>query len=115
MSLFSRLKQPKGPQNIPVYYVSAIVDGNVKASPLGTIHRFSDDFENAIKRKHHPRGTAYINENINEVSVILFWNADRVDAISFLSADEARIFPSFNKIPDEDLSKMDKILIHFPR
>ena len=115
MSFWSRFKRRKRLPNITVYYMSAIVDGNAKASPLGIIPRFSADYENAIRKKHLPKGTAYISENINEIAIILFWNIDRIDAVNFLSADEARAFPGFSEISDEDLAKLDSGLCHFPR
>ena len=100
--------------NIAVYYVSAIVDGDVKAAPLGMIPRFSEDYENSIKAKHHPNGATYVGDTLNGTTVILFWNIDRVDAVSFLSADDARAFPGFSQFSDEDLPKLGRVLFHFP-
>lgn len=116
MSLLNRLRgKPKRLPNITVYALSAIIDGNVKASPLGTIPRFSDSYEKTIRDKHRPVGRAYINESINGSSVILYWATEGVDAVSFLSADDARAFPGFNAIPDADLAKLGSALVHFPR
>jgi hypothetical protein len=42
--------------NIAVYFVSAIVDGDVKTSPLGFAPRFADEYEAAMKAKHQPVG-----------------------------------------------------------
>lgn len=116
MSLLSRLRgKPKRLTNITVYALSAIIDGNVKASPLGTIPRFSNSYEKTIRDKHHPARSSYINESINGSSVILYWATEGVDAVSFLSADDARAFPGFSAIPDADLAKLDSVLAHFPR
>jgi hypothetical protein len=115
MSLLNRLRRPKRLSNITVYYLSAVIDGDAKSSPLGIVPRFSDDYENSIRQKHSPKGGTFINEVINGTTVILFWNIDRVDAVSFLSADQARAFPGFSKIPDDDLAKLDSVLNHFPR
>jgi hypothetical protein len=101
--------------NITVYYLRAVIDGDAKSSPLGLVPRFSGEYENDIWLKHNPQGTAYINGVIDGTTVILFWNIDRVDAVNFLSADEARAFPGFDKIPDDDLAKLDSVLNHFPR
>ena len=116
MSWLSRLRgKPKRLPNITVYALSAIIEGNVKSSPLGTIPRFSDSYEKAIRDKHRPVGPAYINECINGWSVILYWATEGIDAVSFLSADDAGAFPGFNAIPDADLAKLDGSLDHFPR
>ena len=105
MSWLSRLRgKPKRLPNITVYALSAIIEGNVKSSPLGT-----------IRDKHRPVGPAYINECINGWSVILYWATEGIDAVSFLSADDAGAFPGFNAIPDADLAKLDGSLDHFPR
>ena len=68
-----------------------------------------------MKAKHRPVGAAYINETINGVSAILFWSGERVDAISFLSADDARVFPGFKPFDTDDLAKLDGMPAHFPR
>ncbi len=72
MNFLKRLQKRKRLANITVYYVSAVVDGDVKASPLGIAPRFSDDYEDEIRKKHCPAASAYINETLNGVSVILF-------------------------------------------
>ena len=115
MSFLNRFRRPKRLSNITVYYLRAVIDGDAKASPLGIAPRFSDDYERSIREKHRPKGTAYLNENINGVSVILFWNSHGIDAIAFLSADEALAFPRFSKLPDDALAKLDSVLKHFPR
>ena len=116
MNLFSRLWQRDRQPNITVYYVNAIIDGNVNASPLGIIPRLSDEYEQQIKRKHRPVGTTYINETIDGVSVILCWTGRGVDAISFLSIDDARAaFPAIREFPAADLVRLDSVLPHFPR
>jgi hypothetical protein len=112
VQFLSRFRQPKRLPNITVYYMRAVVDGDAKASPLGIIPRFSDDYENRIRDKHHPVGTAYIHERIDGASVILFWATDRIDAVCFLSVDEARAFPALVEFPDKEL---DSVLNHFPR
>jgi hypothetical protein len=111
----ARALKDKRLPNITVYYISKIIDGIVYATPLGVMPRLSDEYENVIRDKYKPKGETYINETINEVTVILFWNVDRIDAISFLSADDAVRFSGVTKFPDDALAKLDGVLTHFPR
>jgi len=116
MRLFSRPQgKPKRLANVTVYALPAIVDGDVKASPLGLIPRFLDDYEKGIGDRHHPAVASYINESLNGVEIIIFWGTEGIDAICFLSAADARAFPGFSAIPDADLAMLDSILTHFPR
>lgn len=101
--------------NILVYVLKAIVDGYAKASPLGLMPRFSDDYEKSVRKKHRPRQSSFVNDTIDGVSVILFWGAGGVEAVCFLSADEARAFPGFTAIPEDDLANFDGVFTHFPR
>lgn len=120
MALFAFLKRkPQRLANISVYYLSEIIDGNAVSSPIGIIPRFTDDYEQMIRNKHQPKpefgAGAYVNEDINGTSVILFWQNDSIEAVSFISEKEARTFPGFESFPAEDLAILDKALKHFPR
>jgi hypothetical protein len=68
-----------------------------------------------MRDKHHPAASSYISEQLNGVGTILFWATEEIDAIAFLSADDARAFPGFGAFPDADLAKLDTVLTHFPR
>ena len=115
---FLRKKQ-KRLANITVYYVSDIIDGNAYASPIGTMPRFSDEYEQELNVKHQPKpefgACEYINEEINGSSVIFFWQHGQIEAINFLSEKDARMVPGFTPFPEEDLTMLDKALRHFPR
>ena len=117
LNLFKR--SPKRMDNISVYYISEIVDGDVFANPIGIIPRFTDEYEKSIKAKHQPKpefgNCSYINEELNGSSVILFWQNDRIEAINFIAENEARAFPGLTLFPNEDLVALDKALLHFPR
>lgn len=115
MRLLARLWKPKRLPNITAYHLSAIVNGDVKSSPLGVIPRLSDDFENGVRARQPPPGTTYINDTINGVSLILFWTGREVEAVSFLSAADARAFPGFKPFDSADIAKLDTLLMHFPR
>jgi len=115
MGILRLFRPAKRLANISVYYMSAIVDGDVKASPIGIIPRFSAAYEKTIREAHRPAGTCYVNETIEGVSVIFYWAADKIEAVSFLSADDARAFPGFREIPEADLAVLDRGLAHFPR
>lgn len=120
MSILSLFKKtPKRLANITVYYINEIIDGTAYASPLGTIPRFSDEYEKQLNAKHKPKpefgNCAYISEEINNCSVILFWQNGLIEAINFISEKEARSFHEFTPFPKEDLAMLDKALKHFPR
>jgi hypothetical protein len=115
MALFGRKKKPERLRNIAAYYLSAIIDGTGKSKPLGFVPRFTDDIEDALREKHKPVGQCYLNETLYGDSAILYWNGDKVEAISFLSEVEARAFPGFEEIPAADLVALDSMLGHFPR
>jgi hypothetical protein len=120
MAIFDFLKRkPHKFSSISVYYLSEITDGNAVSSPIGIIPRFNDDYEQMIRNKHQPKpefgAGAYVSEDINGTSVILFWQNDSIEAISFISEKEARAFPGFEPFPPEDLAILDKALKHFPR
>ena len=87
MALLNFFKRsPKRLDNISVYYVNEIVDGNVFASPIGIIPRFSDEYEKLVKAKHRPKpefgSCSYISEHINDSTIFLFWQNDRIEAVS---------------------------------
>ena len=120
MGLFNFFKRsPKRLENITVYYLSEIVDGTAYSKPLGYMPRFSDDYEASIKQKHQPKpefgNCTYVNEVLDDKTVILFWQNDRIEAISFLAEKEARALPELKLFPVEDLAILDKALKHFPR
>ncbi|MBN8520547.1 MAG: hypothetical protein J0L77_01435 [Alphaproteobacteria bacterium] len=120
MGLFNFFKRsPKRLENITVYYLSEIVDGMAYSSPLGYMPRFSDDYETSIKQKHQPKpefgNCTYINEILDGKTVILFWQNDRIEAISFLAEKEARALSELKLFPAKDLAILDKALKHFPR
>lgn len=94
---FLRGKTDRSP-NITAYVLSSISNGRARALRLGIIPPFADSYERTIRDKHRPAEPSYINDTIIGVSVILYWTAARVDAICFLSADEARSFPGFEAI-----------------
>lgn len=81
--------------------------------------RFSDDYESSIKQKHQPKpefgNCTYVNEVLDDKTVILFWQNDRIEAISFLAEKGARALPELKLFPAEDLAILDKALKHFPR
>jgi hypothetical protein len=101
--------------NILVYALSAIVDGAAKSAPLGFMPRFSDAYEKRIRAQHQPKKSSFVNDTIAGTAVILFWGDSGIDAVNFLSADEARTSPGFTAIPDDDLAKFDSVFTHFPR
>lgn len=116
MNFLKRLWQSRRSPNILAYYISGFTtEGQAQASPLGAVPRLSDMYESEIRKKHRAGGSGYINDTLNGISVILFWTGDRVDAISFLSADQAREFPGFKALDANVLAKLDSILTHFPR
>ncbi len=115
MNPLKRFRQPKRLPNITAYCLSAVVNGEAKSSPLGVVPRLSDECEDKIRMKQKPVGTAYINDTINGVSVILCWTGERVEAISFLSVDDAQAFPGFRPFDTDDLVKLNAALTHFPR
>jgi hypothetical protein len=45
----------------------------------------------------------------------LYWTGENVEAIDFLSADDARAFPGFKPFEPTDLAELDAVLTHFPR
>ena len=120
MGLFNFFKRSsKRLENITVYYLSEIVDGMAYSTPLGYMPRFSDDYEVSIKQKHQPKpefgNCTYVNEILDGKTVILFWQNDKIEAISFLAEKEARALPELKLFPAEDLAILDKALKHFPR
>lgn len=112
-------KKPKRLTNITVYCLSEIVDGIAYSSPIGIMPRFSDEYEKELNNKHQPKpefdACSYIDEELNDSAVILFWQNGNVDAISFLSEKDARAYSGFAPFPEEDLAMLDKALKHFPR
>jgi hypothetical protein len=115
MGIFRRSKKPEKTRNIVVYYLSAIVDGNMKASPLGCVPRLPLDYEAHIRSEHSPREGAYINQQLHGFPVILFWTNDGIDAMAFLSLDQAKKFPGLIEFGPDDLTVFDHGLAHFPR
>ena len=103
--------------NITVYYLSSIDEqGNAKASPLGKIPRLTDEQEGVIQRTHQPQGTSYLNDTLNGVTAILYWNGPGVEAVSFLSAQDAHTAcPGLVEFSLESLRQLDPFLTHFPR
>ncbi len=107
--------KPKRQPNILVYALSAVVDGNAKSSPLGFMPRFSDAYERQIRDQYRPEKESFVNDTIEGLAVILFWGESGIDAVNFISAEEARAFPGFTPIPEDDLGKFDSVFTHFPR
>jgi len=115
VEIIKRIFRPKKTANLVVYALTAIVDGDAKATPLGKAPRFARSYEEAIKRKHRPAESSFISEQIGTNAVILFWTNDGVDAVSFLSREEAESFPGYSALPPDVLSELDTHLRHFPR
>jgi hypothetical protein len=115
MRLFSRFKKPQKTANIVVYYLSAIVEGDAFSSPLGCMPRFPPDYEARVRRDHSPHEGAYINEQLHGASVILFWTNDGIDAVSFLSVEEAKKCHDLREFSAADLAVLEQGLTHFPR
>lgn len=120
MHLLNFLRRPpKRLDNITVYYLNEIVDGIAYSAPLGYMPRFSDDYEAIINQKHQPKpefgNCCYINEILNDKTVILFWQNGQIEAIGFLAEKEARTFPGLKLFSTDDLAVLDKALKHFPR
>jgi hypothetical protein len=103
--------------NITVYCLSGFDEqGNARASPLGIVSRLTDEQERAIQERHRPRGEAYLQDALNGVSVIVYWTGQGVDAVSFLSVEDARAAcPDLAEFQPEDLNQLDRVLTHFPR
>lgn len=115
MWFFGRGKPQTKTPNLVLYALTAIVDGNAMASPLGSELRLAAEHENRIRTTHKPRGTAYINDTLDGASVILCWMNDGVDALCFLSEVDAQNYAGFRAIPAADLIALDARLRHFPR
>jgi hypothetical protein len=114
---FRWFKKRARPPNITVYYLSAITaEGNAKATPLGIVPRFSDNYEQQLKRKHRLRGATYFSDDINGSTATLAWTGKGVDAISFLSAGDARAaLAGLKEFSADDLARLDGAFKHFPR
>ena len=113
----TRLAEPRH-KKLPaviVYHLNVIVNGDAKTLPIGIIPRFSKDYEAEIRKTHDPSGASYINVQFGDTAAILFWANDGIDAISFLSAEDARAFPGFSPFPDGYLARVDRELTQFPR
>jgi hypothetical protein len=107
------LKRPKRLTNIAVYCVSHIVEGDVKARPIGVMPRFTDEYEKAIREKHKLRGRTIIGEQMGDASILLSWTSTKtIDAVCFIIEKEARAVPGFIEFEDNTL---DPVLTHFPR
>ena len=109
--------KPKRIANITAYCLSRIDEqGNASASPMGVVPRLSDEQERTIRERHLPQGETYLNDTLNGVSVILHWVGHGVDAVSFLSVEDARVaYPGLIQFSPEDLDQLDRVLTHFPR
>ena len=50
--------------------ITAIVDGNAKASPIGKAPRLSQARKTELKRKYHPSESSYINDDLGHVETL---------------------------------------------
>jgi len=114
LNIFKK-KTKKRNFNIVVYYVSAIKDGVALATPLGVLPAFPKQYEIDFKIKHNPTEGDYFNEEINGNTAVCFWKDNRIEAISFLSAEHAKASPYLIEFSSEDIKTLDPILNHFPR
>lgn len=113
--LVDSLKNPaKRLDNISVYYVTEIVKGNTVTRPLGVIPKFNKEYEDFVKYRHAPDEHEYINEDIGNTSVILYWYNNGIEAICFFSEKEAQRFPGFIAFSKDDLVIIQQGLKHFP-
>ena len=88
----------------------------VHARVAGKMPRFSNEEEAEFNTKYPQTPGAefeYINEKIGDVSVILSRRNNQIDAICFLSLEEAMRHPTFEEFPEE--LKKSSLLRHFPR
>jgi hypothetical protein len=110
---FRRSQKPERLPNIAVYCLRSIDQhGNARTAAIGVMPRFSTEYEKTIRDKHKPIGTIYINDNIGNVSFVLAWMNDRIEAVSFLSEEQARAAAGFIAFED---NQFDSVLTHFPR
>ena len=109
--------KPKRLPNITVYYLSSLDEqGNCRTSPLGVVPRLTDEQERLVQQRHNPLGKGYLDDTLNGVSAILSWTGQDVDAVNFLSIEDARLaFPDLLEFPPEDLQELDPVFRHFPR
>jgi hypothetical protein len=114
---FRWFKKRARPPNITVYYLSAITaEDSAKATPLGIVPRFSDNYERELKRKHRLRGATYFSDDINGFTATLAWTGKGVDAISFLSTGDARAaLAGLKEFSADDLARLEGAFKHFPR
>jgi hypothetical protein len=71
-----------------------------------------DFFRRSQKPERLPNIAVYINDNIGNVSFVLAWMNDRIEAVSFLSEEQARAAAGFIAFED---NQFDSVLTHFPR
>jgi hypothetical protein len=77
-----------------------IVDGIPTSKAIGTVPAFSEELRMRIERVHEPGKMQFINDTINHTTVILAWMHDRIDAVCFLSEENARAYPGFIELPE---------------
>ena len=110
MNILNRLFARKTTKNLVVYVLSAIIDGNAKATPVGSAPRFSRAAEKNIEKRHRPAENTIIDEHL-----IMCWANGGIEAIAFVGKEHAEAFPGFKPFTAADLAKLDPYLRHFPR
>ena len=115
MEILKRFFRPKKTANLIVYVLMEEKDGNLFTRPFGKAPRFDRSYEETIKIKHNPHNEAFIGEDIDGISIILHWKNDGIDAISFLSLEQAEHFPGYSALRADVLKDLDPYLRHFPR
>lgn len=122
MGLFSFLRRSRlsdRPSNITVYHLSEIIDGVAYSKPIGSMPRFSDDYEASLNSTHNPKPSfgksCYIEDIVEGKTAILFWQSGRIEAINFLAESDALEISNLTLFPQEDLDVLDRHLTHFPR
>lgn len=89
MDILDRVRHIKERGRTVVYFRSAIADGNANVNPIGTIPAFASSYKDAIRRKYAPIKRAFFNEKVDGTAIILAWAYDHIDAVCFLSREDA--------------------------
>jgi hypothetical protein len=92
--------------------LTKIVDGIPTSKAIGTVPAFSEELRMRIERVHEPGKIQFINDTINHTSVILAWMHGRIDAVCFLSEENARAYPGFMELPEA--CRIGGCFSHFP-
>ena len=108
--------KPKRLSNITVYCLGSIDQDGVKTAPLGVTSRLTNAQERTLATRHKPSGKAYLNDTMSGVTAIFYWTGSGVDAVSFLSEEDAMTAcPKLVRFTPEALRELDPVLLHFPR